>query len=87
MDAIDSTDRRILRLLQEDGRISTVDLADKVGLSPTATGERVKRLIRDGFVTGFRAMLDPRRVGKRPFARSLVGCGDPLDGGFVGACG
>jgi Lrp/AsnC family leucine-responsive transcriptional regulator len=64
MDSIDSTDRRILRLLQEDGRISTVDLADKVGLSPTATGERVKRLIRDGFVTGFRAMLDPRRIGR-----------------------
>lgn len=61
---IDKTDRRILRLLQEDGRISTVDLADKVGLSPTATGERVKRLIRDGFVTGFRAMLDPRRIGR-----------------------
>jgi Lrp/AsnC family transcriptional regulator, leucine-responsive regulatory protein len=64
MDSIDATDRRILRLLQNDGRISTVDLADKIGLSPTATGERVKRLIRDGFVTGFRAMLDPRRIGR-----------------------
>jgi Lrp/AsnC family leucine-responsive transcriptional regulator len=61
---LDPTDRRILRLLQEDGRISTVDLADRIGLSPTATGERVKRLLREGYVTGFRAMLDPRRLGR-----------------------
>ena len=58
---MDRTDRKILKLLQEDGRITTVDLADRIGLSPTATSERVKRLFRERYVTGFRAMLDPQR--------------------------
>ena len=61
---IDATDRKILRLLQIDGRISTVDLADKISLSPTATSERLKRLVRDGYVTGFRAVLDPKTLGR-----------------------
>ena len=41
---IDSIDRRVLSVLQDDGRISIVDLADKVGLSPTPCQRRVKRL-------------------------------------------
>jgi Lrp/AsnC family leucine-responsive transcriptional regulator len=64
MEPIDRTDRKILKLLQEDGRIATVELADKIGLSPTATSERLKRLLRDGYVTGFRAMLDPAKLGR-----------------------
>jgi Lrp/AsnC family transcriptional regulator, leucine-responsive regulatory protein len=64
LSAIDRTDRGILRVLQEDGRITTVDLAERVGLSPTATSERVKRLARDGFITGYRAVLDPHRLGR-----------------------
>lgn len=59
---IDRTDRRILAILQEDGRISTVELADRIGLSPTATSDRQKRLIREGYVTGFCARLDPVRL-------------------------
>jgi Lrp/AsnC family leucine-responsive transcriptional regulator len=59
---LDKTDRRILAILQEDGRISTVELADRIGLSPTATSDRQKRLIREGFVTGFSARLDPVRL-------------------------
>jgi len=64
MEPIDRTDRKILKLLQEDGRIATVELAEKIGLSPTATSERLKRLLRDGYVTGFRAMLDPGKLGR-----------------------
>ena len=64
MEDLDRTDRRILAALQQDGRVTPVELADRVGLSPTATSERVKRLIRDGFVTGFRAMLDPVKLGR-----------------------
>jgi len=63
MAEFDRIDRRILTLLQADGRISTVDLAERIGLSPTSTSERVKRLQREGFVSGFRAVLDPRRLG------------------------
>ncbi|HEX2136604.1 MAG TPA: Lrp/AsnC ligand binding domain-containing protein [Microvirga sp.] len=60
---IDRIDRRILALIQTDGRISTVELAERIGLSPTSTSERLKRLQREGLVTGFRALLDPRRLG------------------------
>jgi Lrp/AsnC family leucine-responsive transcriptional regulator len=60
---IDRTDRKILALLQMDGRIATVELADRIGLSPTSTGERLKRLQREGYIAGFRAQLDPHRLG------------------------
>jgi Lrp/AsnC family transcriptional regulator, leucine-responsive regulatory protein len=63
MSILDKTDRRILMLLQKDGRISTVELAESVGLSPTATSERVKRLQKEGFVTGYGARLDPVKLG------------------------
>ncbi|MFM6280789.1 MAG: AsnC family transcriptional regulator, partial [Dolichospermum sp.] len=64
MNDLDRLDRKILKLLQGDGRITTVDLADKVGLSPTAASERVKRLFRERYVLGFRAMLDPKKLGR-----------------------
>jgi Lrp/AsnC family leucine-responsive transcriptional regulator len=63
MTEIDRIDRKILNLLQSDGRIATVDLAEKVGLSPTSTSERMKRLQREGFIAGFGARLDPHRIG------------------------
>lgn len=61
---IDAIDGRILRLLQRDGRITTTDLAERIGLSPTATAERVKRLTRDGIITGYGARLDPKKLGR-----------------------
>jgi Lrp/AsnC family transcriptional regulator, leucine-responsive regulatory protein len=63
MTEIDRIDRKILKLLQSDGRIATVDLAEKVGLSPTSTSDRMKRLQREGYIAGFGARLDPRRIG------------------------
>jgi Lrp/AsnC family leucine-responsive transcriptional regulator len=63
MTDIDRTDRKILKFLQQDGRIATVDLAEKVGLSPTSTSDRVKRLQREGFIAGYGARLDPHRLG------------------------
>jgi Lrp/AsnC family leucine-responsive transcriptional regulator len=60
---VDSTDRKMLALLQREGRISTVELAERLRLSPTATGERLKRLTRDGVIQGYRAQLDPVRLG------------------------
>lgn len=60
---LDRTDRRILSLIQADGRIAGVELAEKVGLSPTAVGERLKRLTREGYITGYRATLDPLKLG------------------------
>lgn len=60
---LDRIDARILRVLQRDGRISNVALAEAVHLSPTATLERVKRLTRDGIIQGYSARLDPQRIG------------------------
>ncbi|ACA16662.1 transcriptional regulator, AsnC family [Methylobacterium sp. 4-46] len=60
---LDRTDRRILGVLQREGRIATVDLAERIGLSPTATGERLRRLQKEGVITGFGARLDPHRLG------------------------
>jgi Lrp/AsnC family leucine-responsive transcriptional regulator len=60
---IDTIDRRILRALQADGRISNVRLAEAVHLSPTAVLERVKRLTREGYILGYEARLNPARLG------------------------
>ena len=60
---IDKIDRKILRQLQVDGRISNLKLAEAVHLSPTAVLERVRRLTRDGFVLGYEARLNPRLLG------------------------
>ncbi|WP_211827608.1 leucine-responsive transcriptional regulator Lrp [Kistimonas asteriae] len=56
---LDRIDRNILRVLQENGRISYVDLADKVGLSTTPCMERVKRLERENVIQGYSARLNP----------------------------
>ena len=61
---LDRTDRRILGVLQSDGRITTTDLAARVNLSPTATAERMKRLVRDGYILRFSAELDPVKLGQ-----------------------
>lgn len=61
--ALDRIDRRILEVLQEEGRISNVALARKVNLTPTPCLERVRRLERDGYIRGYSARLDPELVG------------------------
>ena len=61
----DKIDARILRVLQRDGRISNLKLAEAVHLSPTAVMERVKRLRRDGFILGVHARLNPEKLGRR----------------------
>lgn len=56
---LDKLDRHILDLLQRDGRMSMTELADKVGLTVTPCIERVKRLERDGVITGYHARVAP----------------------------
>ncbi|WP_441243019.1 Lrp/AsnC ligand binding domain-containing protein [Tardiphaga sp. 768_D3_N2_1] len=63
MSDIDKIDRKILAVLQADGRIANVELAEKVGLSPTSIGERLKRLQRDGYIEGYGARLNPQMLG------------------------
>ncbi|MCW5690057.1 MAG: Lrp/AsnC ligand binding domain-containing protein [Pseudolabrys sp.] len=64
MSEIDKTDRRLLAELQRDGRIAVVALAEKLGLSPTATTERLRRLARDGFILGYSARLNPEKLDR-----------------------
>ncbi|MGB0833195.1 MAG: leucine-responsive transcriptional regulator Lrp [Psychrobium sp.] len=59
---LDRIDKNILRELQNDGRISNVELSKRVGLSPTPCLERVKRLERSGVIKQYTALLDPAAV-------------------------
>jgi Lrp/AsnC family leucine-responsive transcriptional regulator len=61
---IDDTDRRILRVLQVDGRISNQDLALRCNLSPSACSDRVRRLREQGVISGYAAVLDPSKVDR-----------------------
>ncbi len=63
MSKIDQISQKILQELTRDGRISNLDLADKVGLSPSACLRRVQALERDGVITGYRATLNPAAMG------------------------
>lgn len=70
---IDQIDRKILRELERDGRISNIALADRVGLSPSACLRRVQELQRQGVIAGFRAVLDRSRMGVGFVAYVTVG--------------
>jgi len=64
MKEIDEQDRKILRALQANGRLTNIELAETISLSATATAERVKRLIREGYVEGFSARLSAEKLGR-----------------------
>ncbi len=60
---LDRYDKRILELLQQDGRISNQDLAEQIGLSPSPCLRRVRALEESGLILGYRALLDAKRLG------------------------
>lgn len=62
-DKLDSIDLRLLTELQRDGRISLTDLSEKVGVSIAPCQRRVKRLEERGLITGYRALVDRKRLG------------------------
>lgn len=70
---LDQIDRKILRELSADGRISNLALADRIGLSPSATLRRVQTLERAGVIAGYRAVLDPQKLGLSFVAYIAVG--------------
>ncbi len=61
--ALSGTDKSILQLLQQDGNLSTAQLAEQLSLSVTPCWRRVKRLEDEGFITGYQANLDRRKLG------------------------
>ena len=61
--SLDKTDRKILAILQQDGRLSNQDLADHIGLSPSPCLRRVRALEEAGYIKGYRALLDEKLLG------------------------
>lgn len=76
MTPIDTIDERILHELTRDGRASNVELARRVGLSPSACLRRVQALERSGTIAGYRATLDRHRVGRGLVTYVGVGLAD-----------
>ncbi|MDQ5907814.1 MAG: Lrp/AsnC family transcriptional regulator, leucine-responsive regulatory protein, partial [Pseudomonadota bacterium] len=60
---LDRYDLAILRALQDDGRISNQDLADRIGLSPSPCLRRLRALEESGLITGYRALVDAKKLG------------------------
>jgi Lrp/AsnC family leucine-responsive transcriptional regulator len=60
---LDATDKLILQILQEEGRLSNAELARRVSLSPPATHARLRRLEEDGFIRQYAALLDREKAG------------------------
>lgn len=60
---MDEIDRKILAELQQDGRLTVTELADRVRLTPAPCHRRLRELERNGIITGYRAILDPAAVG------------------------
>ena len=60
---LDAIDTRIIQALSQDGRVSTAELARRVGLSPPSVAERVKRLEENGVIEGYAAQINPAALG------------------------
>ncbi|MCW5628150.1 MAG: winged helix-turn-helix transcriptional regulator [Rhodoferax sp.] len=64
MTDLDRIDRKILDILQREGRLPMTELAQRIGLSTSPCSERVRRMERDGAITGYHARVSPRALGK-----------------------
>ena len=73
---IDRIDIRIIDALVENGRMSITELSEKVGLSKTPCQLRLKRLVNEGYITGFRAVLNPAKMGLEHIAFTEVKLSD-----------
>ncbi|AFH50403.1 Transcriptional regulator [Ignavibacterium album JCM 16511] len=69
---IDSIDKQILTILQQDAQITNVELAKRVGISPPSMLERVKRLEKNGIIKRYVAIVDPMKISKGVFAMVSV---------------
>jgi DNA-binding Lrp family transcriptional regulator len=73
MDKSNQINKHILRVLSRDGRISNLQLAEEVGLSPSACLRRVQELERSGVIKGYRARIDPAQTGQAYVVYVAVG--------------
>lgn len=72
--SMDSVDRQIIDVLREDGRAAYAVVGDRVGLSASAVKRRMDRLVADGVITGFTAVVDPQLMGWTTEAYVEVHC-------------
>ena len=79
---LDKIDRRILGILQSDGRVVMTDLAEQVGLSLTPCIERVRRMEREGIILGYHARLNPRELGASLLVFVEISLKDMANGKF-----
>lgn len=77
---LDAIDRRILELLQENGRATNQWLSKQVDLSPTPCLERVRRLENEGFISGYRAVVQPHMVGYPMLIFAFISFDRAIDG-------
>lgn len=80
---IDDVDRKILKLLQENARTPNSEIADKIGMAPSATYERVRKLERKGIIKGYEVRLDAEKLGAGLIAFIAVRTSEPA--GIVSA--
>jgi Lrp/AsnC family transcriptional regulator, leucine-responsive regulatory protein len=74
---IDETDRRLIALLQEDDRLPVAEMGKRLGVPPSTLNDRIRRLVRNGTITGFHAHVSAEKVGLDLLAFVFVGWSDP----------
>ncbi len=79
----DATDRAILNALQEQGRLSNVELAERVHLSPSACLRRVRQLEEAGVIAGYAALLNPKAVGRPGTCFTIINLETMSDGALA----
>ncbi|WP_374628011.1 Lrp/AsnC family transcriptional regulator [Devosia sp.] len=74
---LDEIDYRLLDLLQDDDRLPVAELGKILGVAPSTLNDRIRRLVKQGVITGFHARVDPEKVGLDLLAFIYVGWSDP----------
>jgi Lrp/AsnC family transcriptional regulator, leucine-responsive regulatory protein len=77
MALLDEIDRRLLTLLQKDDRAPVVELGRALGVAPSTLNDRIRRLVKQGVITGFHAQVSPEKLGLDLLAFVFVGWSDP----------
>ena len=80
---LDSIDRRILRDLQQDGRVTNVELAERAGISAPPCLRRVRALEREGYIQGYHAELNPEKLGFTVIIFAFVGLSSQAENDLV----
>ncbi len=81
---LDGMDRKIIALVQENARISNIEIARQIGMAPSATLERVRKLEAQGVIKGYKAQINPRAVGLDLVAFVLIRATESVNSISVG---